>query len=138
MTRTFFFFTIKIPTIFFFFWIYPTTTNEPIRGCGCWINKIKALEIFNLIYKSKNIFRFCISRYDFPFFLYRETFPYYKSWDDRWKNSVRHNLSINPYFRKGTKARQGSGHLWTVNRSDDNSKINSWASKINNLMYLKI
>ncbi|KAL0273356.1 UNVERIFIED_CONTAM: hypothetical protein PYX00_006044 [Menopon gallinae] len=55
-----------------------------------------------------------------------ETFPYYKSWDDRWKNSVRHNLSINPYFRKGTKARQGSGHLWTVNKSDDNSKINSW------------
>ncbi|KAK6637366.1 hypothetical protein RUM44_007782 [Polyplax serrata] len=55
-----------------------------------------------------------------------ETFPYYKSWDDRWKNSVRHNLSINPYFRKGTKARQGSGHLWTVNKSEDNSKINNW------------
>lgn len=59
-------------------------------------------------------------------FIFRETFPYYKSWDDRWKNSVRHNLSINPYFRKGTKARQGSGHLWTVNKSEDTSKLNSW------------
>lgn len=62
----------------------------------------------------------------FSIFFFRETFPYYKSWDDRWKNSVRHNLSINPYFRKGTKARQGSGHLWTVNKSEDTSKINSW------------
>lgn len=49
-----------------------------------------------------------------------EHFPYYKSNDDRWKNSVRHNLSINPHFRKGSKAPHGAGHLWAIaNRSMD-------------------
>ncbi|XP_076300060.1 uncharacterized protein LOC143218630 isoform X2 [Lasioglossum baleicum] len=49
-----------------------------------------------------------------------ERFPYYKSNDDRWKNSVRHNLSINPHFRKGSKAPHGAGHLWAIaNRSMD-------------------
>ncbi|XP_046748773.1 uncharacterized protein LOC124412706 [Diprion similis] len=43
-----------------------------------------------------------------------EHFPYYKSNDDRWKNSVRHNLSINPHFRKGSKAPHGAGHLWAI------------------------
>ncbi|XP_014469828.1 PREDICTED: uncharacterized protein LOC106741908 [Dinoponera quadriceps] len=48
-----------------------------------------------------------------------EHFPYYKSNDDRWKNSVRHNLSINPHFRKGSKASHGAGHLWAIaNRND--------------------
>ncbi|XP_043219765.1 activating signal cointegrator 1 complex subunit 2 homolog isoform X4 [Amphibalanus amphitrite] len=41
-------------------------------------------------------------------------FGFYKSCDDRWKNSVRHNLSMNPYFRKGDKAKGGSGHLWML------------------------
>ncbi|XP_035706376.1 uncharacterized protein LOC118435120 isoform X1 [Folsomia candida] len=41
-------------------------------------------------------------------------FPYFQPDDDRWKNSVRHNLSINPYFSKGEKARSGAGHLWTI------------------------
>ncbi|XP_053989175.1 uncharacterized protein LOC128896686 [Hylaeus anthracinus] len=49
-----------------------------------------------------------------------EHFPYYKNNDDRWKNSVRHNLSINPHFRKGSKAPHGAGHLWAIaNRSGD-------------------
>ncbi|KZC08867.1 PREDICTED: uncharacterized protein LOC107187063 [Dufourea novaeangliae] len=49
-----------------------------------------------------------------------EHFPYYKSNDDRWKNSVRHNLSINPHFRKGSKAPHGAGHLWAIaNRCTD-------------------
>ncbi|KAL1460171.1 hypothetical protein WDU94_012108 [Cyamophila willieti] len=43
-----------------------------------------------------------------------ERFPYYSQNDDRWKNSVRHNLSINPHFRKGVKASQGAGHLWNL------------------------
>ncbi|XP_057660848.1 forkhead box protein A2-B-like [Diorhabda carinulata] len=45
-------------------------------------------------------------------------FPFYKQNDDRWKNSVRHNLSINPHFRKGGKAVQGAGHLWTIAQRD--------------------
>ncbi|XP_029165527.1 forkhead box protein biniou-like [Nylanderia fulva] len=47
-----------------------------------------------------------------------EHFPYYKSNDDRWKNSVRHNLSINPHFRKGSKAPHGAGHLWAIANRD--------------------
>nr|CAD7574456.1 unnamed protein product [Timema californicum] len=50
-------------------------------------------------------------------------FPYYKATDDRWKNSVRHNLSINPYFRKGGKVAQGAGHLWRVAKKDENSYV---------------
>ncbi|CAG0881576.1 unnamed protein product [Darwinula stevensoni] len=41
-----------------------------------------------------------------------ERFPFFKTKDSRWKNSVRHNLSINPQFQKGCKSRHG--HLWTL------------------------
>ena len=44
----------------------------------------------------------------------RSHFSFYQSCDDRWKNSVRHNLSMNPYFRKGCKTGSGAGHLWTL------------------------
>ncbi|KAK9878678.1 hypothetical protein WA026_023125 [Henosepilachna vigintioctopunctata] len=47
-----------------------------------------------------------------------EHYPYYKEGDDRWKNSVRHNLSINPHFRKGSKSLHGAGHLWTITEKD--------------------
>ena len=43
-----------------------------------------------------------------------ENYPYFKAEDDRWKNSVRHNLSMNPHFRKGTKSKQGAGHVWVL------------------------
>jgi hypothetical protein len=52
-------------------------------------------------------------------FHYREHFPFYKANDDKWKNSVRHNLSINPHFQKGCKAPYGAGHLWVL---ADNNK----------------
>ena len=48
------------------------------------------------------------------FFSNRDRFPYFKAEDERWKNSVRHNLSMNPHFRKGNKAKHGSGHLWVL------------------------
>ena len=48
------------------------------------------------------------------YFHYRDRFPYFKAEDERWKNSVRHNLSMNPHFRKGNKAKHGSGHLWVL------------------------
>lgn len=55
----------------------------------------------------------------------RKHFPFYQASDERWKNSVRHNLSINPHFRKESKAPQGAGHLWVV--MDNNNKVkNSW------------
>ena len=50
----------------------------------------------------------------FFFCTFRDRFPYFKAEDERWKNSVRHNLSMNPHFRKGNKAKHGSGHLWVL------------------------
>lgn len=60
------------------------------------------------------------------FLFCRDRFPYYKSNDDRWKNSVRHNLSINPHFRKGSKAPQGAGHLWTISSRDSEANNLAW------------
>ena len=48
------------------------------------------------------------------YLLCRDNYPYYKPDDDRWKNSVRHNLSMNPNFRKGGRAKQGTGHVWVL------------------------
>uniref|UniRef100_A0A182YQ45 Uncharacterized protein n=1 Tax=Anopheles stephensi TaxID=30069 RepID=A0A182YQ45_ANOST len=56
-------------------------------------------------------------------------FPYYKSHDDRWKNSVRHNLSINPHFRKGRKSSHGSGHLWTISSRNSEDNFLAWEHK---------
>ncbi|GFG37711.1 hypothetical protein Cfor_06954, partial [Coptotermes formosanus] len=50
-----------------------------------------------------------------------EHFPFYKANDDRWKNSVRHNLSISPHFRKGGKAPNAAGHFWTIANEDKHS-----------------
>lgn len=58
--------------------------------------------------------------------LNRDRFPFYKSNDDRWKNSVRHNLSINPHFRKGNKAPQGAGHLWIISTRDSEANLLAW------------
>ena len=61
------------------------------------------------------------------FFLSRDRFPYFKAEDERWKNSVRHNLSMNPHFRKGNKAKHGSGHLWVladIDEEEDITKVN--------------
>ena len=65
------------------------------------------------------------------FFLSRDRFPYFKAEDERWKNSVRHNLSMNPHFRKGNKAKHGSGHLWVladIDEEDDITKVKKGTS----------
>ena len=66
------------------------------------------------------------------FVIFSENYPYFRAEDDRWKNSVRHNLSMNPHFRlvtgtqspnifnlwsvcrKGTKSKHGAGHVWVL------------------------
>ena len=62
---------------------------------------------------------YCYSYNIIKFVVYRDRFPYFKAEDERWKNSVRHNLSMNPHFRKGNKAKHGSGHLWVLADLDD-------------------
>lgn len=49
---------------------------------------------------------------------FRSHFPYFREDDERWKNSVRHNLSINPNFRKGRKS-QGAGHYWRLCNTEE-------------------
>ena len=48
-------------------------------------------------------------------------YPYFKAEDDRWKNSVRHNLSLNECFIKLPKAlgRPGKGHYWTIDPAQE-------------------
>jgi len=48
-------------------------------------------------------------------------FPYFKSAPSGWKNSVRHNLSLNPCFEKVPRplTDRGQGHYWTVNDTVD-------------------
>ena len=53
-----------------------------------------------------------------PFRLFnRENFPYYKTARDGWKNSIRHNLSLNKCFEKIENPTNGSkkGCLWALN-----------------------
>jgi len=46
-----------------------------------------------------------------------ENFPYYKTARDGWKNSIRHNLSLNKCFQKIENPTNGSkkGCLWALN-----------------------
>ena len=45
-------------------------------------------------------------------FLCSKFYPYYSASDEKWKNSIRHNLSLYPEFVKGEKTQDGAGHLW--------------------------
>ncbi|XP_028905160.1 forkhead box protein N4 [Ornithorhynchus anatinus] len=48
----------------------------------------------------------------------KEHFPYFKTAPDGWKNSVRHNLSLNKCFEKVENTMSGSsrkGYLWALN-----------------------
>ncbi|XP_034035079.1 forkhead box Q2 [Thalassophryne amazonica] len=41
-------------------------------------------------------------------------YPYFKSKDKNWRNSVRHNLSLNDCFIKAGRSDNGKGHFWAV------------------------
>jgi len=43
--------------------------------------------------------------------------PFYSSSDEKWKNSIRHNLSLYPEFVKGEKTPDGAGHLWYLDQT---------------------
>ncbi|KAM5191558.1 uncharacterized protein ACMZJ9_000321 [Mantella aurantiaca] len=43
-----------------------------------------------------------------------DTYPYYHNQEKSWRNSVRHNLSLNECFIKAGRSDNGKGHYWTV------------------------
>ncbi|KAM9797559.1 forkhead box Q2 [Syngnathus typhle] len=45
-------------------------------------------------------------------------YPYFKSKDKNWRNSVRHNLSLNDCFIKAGRSENGKGHFWAVHPSN--------------------
>ena len=44
-------------------------------------------------------------------------YPFYSASDEKWKNSIRHNLSLYPEFVKGEKTQDGAGHLWYLDQA---------------------
>ena len=71
------------------------------------------------------------------YFTFSEHFPYFKTAPSGWKNSVRHNLSLNKCFEKiekpstnGTNQRKGC--LWAMNPEKINKmdeEIKKWSRK---------
>uniref|UniRef100_A0A3Q3VWC4 Fork-head domain-containing protein n=1 Tax=Mola mola TaxID=94237 RepID=A0A3Q3VWC4_MOLML len=45
-------------------------------------------------------------------------YPYFKSKDKNWRNSVRHNLSLNDCFVKAGRSDNGKGHFWAIHPSN--------------------
>ncbi|KAI0980491.1 hypothetical protein GJ496_002395 [Pomphorhynchus laevis] len=42
-------------------------------------------------------------------------YPYFRSRGSGWRNSVRHNLSLNECFIKNGRSTYGKGHFWSIN-----------------------
>ncbi|XP_068599503.1 forkhead box Q2 [Brachionichthys hirsutus] len=47
-----------------------------------------------------------------------DQYPYFKSKDKNWRNSVRHNLSLNDCFIKAGRSDNGKGHFWAIHPSN--------------------
>ncbi|XP_071388323.1 forkhead box Q2 [Centroberyx affinis] len=45
-------------------------------------------------------------------------YPYFRSKDKNWRNSVRHNLSLNECFIKAGRSENGKGHFWAIHPSN--------------------
>ncbi|XP_067664929.1 forkhead box protein D5-like [Haliotis asinina] len=53
-----------------------------------------------------------------------DNFPYYNNKDKAWRNSIRHNLSLNECFVKSGRADNGKGNYWSIHTAciDDFSR----------------
>lgn len=46
-----------------------------------------------------------------------EQYPYYKTTKNSWRNSIRHNLSVNECFVKSKRVKSGRGFYWSIHSS---------------------
>ena len=47
-----------------------------------------------------------------------DNYPFYKTQDKSWRNSIRHNLSLNECFVKAGRSENGKGNYWAIHPSN--------------------
>uniref|UniRef100_A0A1B0FNS0 Fork-head domain-containing protein n=1 Tax=Glossina morsitans morsitans TaxID=37546 RepID=A0A1B0FNS0_GLOMM len=61
-----------------------------------------------------------------------KNYPYYQKNKTQWTNSIRHNLSLCPYFEKVQRALDdpGRGNYWTINPLYENLKVGETTGRL--------
>ena len=56
-----------------------------------------------------------------------KNYPYYRTMDKGWQNSIRHNLSLNRYFIKVPRSQEepGKGSFWRIDQGCESKLIDS-------------
>ena len=66
-----------------------------------------------------------------------KNYPYYRTMDKGWQNSIRHNLSLNRYFIKVPRSQEepGKGSFWRIDQGCESKLIDSAFRKRHKVSY---